>query len=233
MNPKALQQISYGMYILTSGKDGKLNGQIANAVLQATADPVTVAVCVSHENLTHEFIEHSKVFTLSVLSEDAPMNLIAGFGYRSGRDHDKFQGVSFREGRNGAPIVLDSTVAFLECELIDQMDLGSHTMFAGRLIDGDLLSDKDPMTYAYYHTVKGGKSPKNAPSYVHEESSTAEEGVGKMIRYVCSVCGYVYDPEKGDPNAGIEPGTSFQDLPDGWVCPVCGAAKGKFEKEGA
>ncbi len=173
MNPKALEKISYGMYILTSRKDGKLNGQIANAVLQATADPVSITVCVSHDNLTHEFIEHSKVFTLSVLSENAPMSLIAGFGYRCGRDFDKFEGVSFKEGQNGAPIVLDSAVAFLECELIDQMDLGSHTMFAGRLIGGDVLSDETPMTYVYYHTVKGGKSPKNAPNYVHVESSTA------------------------------------------------------------
>ncbi len=173
MNPKALEKISYGMYILTSRKDGKFNGQVANAVLQATADPASITVCVSHDNLTHEFIEHSRVFTLSVLSEGAPMSLIAGFGYRGGRDHDKFEGVNFREGQNGAPIVLDSAVAFLECELIDQMDLGSHTMFAGRLVNGDVLSDETPMTYAYYHTVKGGKSPKNAPNHVSVESNTA------------------------------------------------------------
>lgn len=166
MNLKALQKISYGLYILTSGKEGKFNGQIVNAVVQATADPVTITVCVSHDNLTHEFIDSSRVFTLSVLSEDAPMSLIAGFGYRCGRDLDKFEGVNFKEGRNGAPIVLDSAVAFLECELIDQMDLGSHTVFAGRLVAGDVLSDETPMTYAYYHTVKGGKSPKNAPNYV-------------------------------------------------------------------
>lgn len=173
MNPKALERISYGMYILTSRKGGKLNGQIVNAVLQTTADPVTITVCVSHDNLTHEFIEESRVFTLSILSESAPIGLIAGFGYRSGRDFDKFEGISFREGQNGVPIVLDSTVAFLECELIDQMDLGSHTVFAGRVVGGDVLSDETPMTYAYYHTVKGGKSPKNAPNYVSVEKGAA------------------------------------------------------------
>jgi rubredoxin len=52
-----------------------------------------------------------------------------------------------------------------------------------------------------------------------------------MDRYVCTVCGYVYDPEQGDPDGGVEPGTKFEDLPDDWVCPICGAAKDEFEKE--
>jgi len=52
-----------------------------------------------------------------------------------------------------------------------------------------------------------------------------------MDKYVCSVCGYVYDPEDGDPDNGIEPGTSFDNVPDDWTCPVCGAEKSLFEKE--
>ena len=172
MNVKALHKISYGMYILTSGKDNKFNGQIVNSVIQATSEPATVAICVNHDNLTHEFIENSKVFTLSILSEDTPVRLIGNFGFKSGRDIDKFKGINFRTGRNGAPILLDSVVAFLECELINQMDLGSHTMFLGRVTDGDILSDKNPMTYSYYHTIKGGKSPKSAPHYIG-----AEEGI--------------------------------------------------------
>jgi len=172
MNVKALHKISYGMYILTSGKDNKFNGQIVNSVIQATSEPATVAICVNHDNLTHEFIENSKVFTLSILSEDTPVRLIGNFGFKSGRDIDKFKGINFRTGRNGAPILLDSVVAFLECELINQMDLGSHTMFLGRVTDGDILSDKNPMTYSYYHTIKGGKAPKSAPHYIG-----AEEGI--------------------------------------------------------
>ncbi len=169
MNPQALHKISYGMYILTSGKDDKFNGQIVNAVIQATSDPATVTVCVNHDNLTHEMIEDSKVFTLSILSENTPMNLIGNFGYKSGRDIDKFEGVNCKTGQNGVPIVLDSVTAFLEFELINQMDMGSHTMFAGRVINGDILSDDNPMTYAYYHNVKGGKSPKSAPHYIEGE----------------------------------------------------------------
>jgi len=169
MNEKALHKISYGMYILTSGKDNKFNGQIVNSVIQATSEPATVAVCVNHGNLTHEFIENSKFFTLSTLSEDAPVSLIGNFGFKSGRDIDKFKEINFRTGRNGAPIVLDSVAAFLECELTAQMDIGSHTMFLGRVIDGDILSDSNPMTYAYYHTIKGGKAPKSAPHYIEAE----------------------------------------------------------------
>ncbi len=182
MNPQALHKISYGMYILTSGKDNKFNGQIVNAVIQATSDPATVTVCVNHDNLTHEMIEDSKVFTLSILSENTPMNLIGNFGYKSGRDIDKFEGINCKTGQNGVPIVLDSVTAFLEFELINQMDMGSHTMFAGRVINGDILSDDNPMTYEYYHNVKGGKSPKSAPHYIEGEEDTVikTKGDGKM-----------------------------------------------------
>jgi rubredoxin/flavin reductase (DIM6/NTAB) family NADH-FMN oxidoreductase RutF len=233
MNPKALHKISYGMYILSSKRGSEFNGQIVNAVIQATSQPATFIVCVNHENLTHEFIEESKVFNLSILSVDASMSLIGNFGYKCGRDFDKFEGLDFRIGQNGVPIVLDSTVAFLEFELINQVMLGTHSMFLGKVLNGDVLSDKDPMTYAYYHEVKGGKAPKNAPHYIgaEEENRIGIKKDSTSDRYVCTVCGYVYDPEVGDPDSGIKPGTSFESLPDEWVCPVCGVPKMQFKKE--
>jgi rubredoxin len=82
------------------------------------------------------------------------------------------------------------------------------------------------MTYAYYHQVKRGTIPKAAPSYIGEEKETATE----MAKYKCTVCGYVYDPELGDPDGNIKPGTPFEGLPDDWVCPVCGASKSEFER---
>ena len=85
----------------------------------------------------------------------------------------------------------------------------------------------EPMTYAYYHRVKGGKSPKTAPTYVKEEKAPAK-ATGE--KYTCKVCGYIYDPAQGDPDNGIAPGTAFDDLPDSWTCPVCGADKTKFDK---
>jgi rubredoxin len=86
------------------------------------------------------------------------------------------------------------------------------------------------MTYEYYHKVKGGFSPKTAPTYYHAVDKKVKEEI-KMDKYICDVCGYIYDPGKGDPNNGIQPGTKFEDLPDDWVCPVCGASKKSFSKE--
>jgi rubredoxin len=92
-----------------------------------------------------------------------------------------------------------------------------------------MISDDEPMTYAFYREIKGGKSPKTAPTYIQEDF---KKEVDKMQKYKCTVCGYIYDPEQGDPDSGIKPGTLFENLPDNWVCPVCGADKSLFEKEG-
>jgi len=86
MNFEAFKKISYGLYIVSSKKNSKINGQIANTVFQVSADPPLIAVCINKENLTHEFIENSKVFCISVLAKDAPLRIIGQFGFRSGRD---------------------------------------------------------------------------------------------------------------------------------------------------
>lgn len=228
MNLKAIQKICYGVYIISSTKDGKLNGQIANTAFQITSDPPTMAISINKQNLTHGHISSSKVFTVSILSKYAPMTLIGKFGFKSGRDIDKFADTGHRPGATGAPIVLDSTVGFLECEVLNMTDVGSHTIFIGKVIDCDLLSDAEPMTYAYYHTVKGGRSPKTAPTYVQEDArpvSPVDSG-----KYVCNACGWVYDPAEGVPQIGIIPGTRFEDLPDTFTCPICSAAKSEFSK---
>jgi rubredoxin len=137
--------------------------------------------------------------------------------------------VDYKVGVTGAPIVLENTIGYLGAELIDILDSGTHTIFIGRIVDAKIINDGEPMTYAYYHNIKGGKAPKTAPTYIKVES---RKEVGKMAKYKCTVCGYIYDPEKGDPDSGIKPGTPFEGLPDDWVCPVCGAEKSAFEKEG-
>ncbi len=112
------------------------------------------------------------------------------------------------------------------------MDMGSHTMFVGKVINGDILSNENPMTYSYYHNVKGGKSPKSAPHYVEVEevTDTNTKGDSKMEKYVCNICGYVYNPEEGDQGMEIKPGTMFEDLPDDWGCPTCSVPKDDFTK---
>jgi len=230
MNKKALHKISYGMYVVCSKKDKKINGQIANSVFQVTAEPPTIAVSINKQNLTHEFIEHSMVFTMSVLCEKTPMRYIGTFGYKSGRDIDKFKDAKYKIGKTGAPIVLDYSLAFIEAELLNKIRVGTHTIFIGKIIDADILTEDRCMTYAYYHLVKGGKSPKNAPTYIKDEKIDKKEEKN-MEKYVCDVCGYVYNPEEGDPDNGVEPGTAFEDIPEDWVCPVCGAPKSEFSKE--
>lgn len=166
MNTKAFQKINYGMYIVSSVKEGKLNGQIANTVFQVTAEPCTIAVSISKLNYTHEFITASKVFSVSALSRETAMPFIGQFGFKSGRSIDKFDNVKHRFGSTGAPIVLDNAVAFFEAEVIASFDCGTHTLFLGKIVDADILEDTEGMSYSYYHTIKGGLTQKNAPTYI-------------------------------------------------------------------
>ena len=228
MNRAALHHISYGLYIVTSGQDEKFNGQIANSIIQATSNPATVAICINKDNYNHELIKSSRKFTVSIVSEAAPMTFIGLFGFKSGRDVDKLKDVKTKPGLTGVPIVLDYTIGVIEAEVEGELDCGTHTIFLGKVVETDLVGEGKPMTYAYYQNVKGGKSPKTAPTY---DQDTAAKPKSAVARYVCTVCGYVYDPEKGDPDSDIAPSTRFEEIPDSWNCPVCGAEKSKFEIE--
>ncbi len=226
MNLKALYKLSYGLYVICSKKGDKFNGQIANTVFQVCAEPPTIAVAINRQNLTNSFISESKAFTVSILSRDTPLSFIGNFGFKSGRDVDKLRGINYRLGVTGAPIVLDNILAYLEARVIAQLEVSTHTIFIAEIAAADVVKEGEPMTYAYYHQVKRGTTPKAAPGYIEE----AKEGVPRVAKYRCTVCSYVYDPDKGDPESGIKPGTPFERLPDDWVCPICGASKEQFER---
>ena len=226
MNPKALQKLGYGLYVVCSKKEDKFNGQIANTLFQVCSEPPVIAVAVNRQNLTHEFIAQSKVFTGSILLQETPLPFIGNFGFKSGRQFDKFKGVQYKLGETSVPIVLDHTLAYLEAKVLNQIEVGTHTVFLGEIVGGDIVKDGDPMTYAYYHQVKRGTTPKSAPSYVEETKKV----VSSATKYKCNVCGYIYDPEKGDPDGGIKSGTLFERIPSEWACPICGAAKEMFAK---
>jgi flavin reductase (DIM6/NTAB) family NADH-FMN oxidoreductase RutF/rubredoxin len=226
MDLKALYKLGYGLYVVCSRRGDKLNGQIANTVFQITSEPPTIAVSINKNNLTHEFISESKVLAVSVLSQDTPLSFIGHFGFKSGRDIDKLEGINYKTGETQAPVVTDNTLAYLEARVIQEVDVGTHTIFVGELVGADVLREGEPMTYAYYHQVKRGTTPKAAPSYVEEKKVEAI----KAPKYKCTVCGYIYDPELGDPDGDIKPGTPFEEVPDDWVCPVCGASKSEFER---
>jgi rubredoxin/flavin reductase (DIM6/NTAB) family NADH-FMN oxidoreductase RutF len=229
MDPNILHNIGYGMYVVGSFKGERLNAQIVNTLFQITSEPVTIAVSINKENLTHGFIEASMMFSASILAEETPLNFIGRFGFRSGRDADKLKDVKFRKLGSGCPVILEYSIGYIEARVINKLDSITHTLFLGEMTSSEVLKTDRPMTYAYYHQVKRGTTPKTAPTFIKGEGITT--GGTKMQKYRCTVCNYVYDPAIGDPDGGIQPGTAFKDIPEEWVCPVCGVTKDKFVKE--
>ena len=229
---ESLFKLSYGMCIISSKKADKPNGCIVNTAFQFTPEPPMLAVSVYRKCLTHEYITDSKVFAISILAQDTPMQFIGTFGFKSGRDINKFEKVNYKLGQTGVPIILDNTVAFIEAQVTQHIDVETHTLFIAKIIACETLdADSEPMTYAYYRDIKHGKTPKSAATYIKvEPKQKATKGAKTMAKYKCLVCGYIYDPAAGDPENDIEPGTVFEDLPDDWVCPECGADKSEFEK---
>jgi ferric-chelate reductase [NAD(P)H] len=169
MNPeldrKALRDLSYGLYIVTSKDDDKVNGQIVNTVIQVTSEPPRVAVIINKKNLTHAFISKSKLFAVSVLEESAPMTFFGPFGFRSGREVDKLGKVAFKKGVTGCPLVTEHSLSVLEAEVIDEIDLRTHTIFVADVLSSEVLKPGRPLTYHYYHEHLKGKLPRNAPTY--------------------------------------------------------------------
>lgn len=159
------RDLSYGLYIITSRDEDRINGQIVNTVIQVTSDPPRVAVIINTKNYTHELIAKSNIFSATVLEESTPMTFLGPFGFRSGRDIDKFAKVPFRNGTTGCPLIIEHALSVLEAEVIDQVDLGTHTVFIGRVVSSEALKKGAPLTYHHYHTVLKGKSPPNAPTF--------------------------------------------------------------------
>ncbi len=166
MNKSALHKLTYGLFVVSSVKDGHPNGQIANVSFQVTSEPIQIAIALHKENLTHEYVKHSGIFAISILDTTADMVFIGRFGFRSGRDFDKFDDtINWKLGTTGAPIVLDHTVAYLEAKVVKDLDLGSHTLFIGKVVNGDIVGNGKPLTYDYYHNVIKGKEPPKAPTF--------------------------------------------------------------------
>jgi flavin reductase (DIM6/NTAB) family NADH-FMN oxidoreductase RutF len=134
--------------------------------MQITSDPATIAVSINHDNYTNQCIRENGKFTISILGENIDPSVIGTFGFYSGRDTDKFEKVQ-PAIKSCMPVVQDAC-AYIVCEVIDKMETSSHTVFLGKVLDADVLKEDTPMTYAYYHNVIKGRSPKNAPTYQGE-----------------------------------------------------------------
>ncbi|HVN58671.1 MAG TPA: flavin reductase [Bacteroidales bacterium] len=221
VDPGAFYKISYGLYIVSSGDRDKGNGFISNTVFQVTSEPAKFAACCNKENYTSEFIIRTAAFSVSVLDRDASSDLISRFGYRSGKEINKMDGLDLSYGVTGVPIVLNDSIAWLELSVEDIIDAGTHNIFIGRLVSSSVIDgEKEPLTYSYYRQVKKGIAPKNAPTYIDPGKYIKSSGEGLYKQYRCPICGYIYD-ERTE-------GKRFSDLPSDWICPVCGCEKSEF-----
>lgn len=160
---QSLQYISYGLYILTVSDGSRLNGMILNTVFQVTATPAQVAVSVNKQSLTHEILMRTRRCAVMPLDQTASLPFIGIFGFRTGRTFDKFAKVSFTTGELGCPIVKEHTLSYMEMEVEQSFDLGSHTLFVGKVKNADVINKAGlPLTYEYYHHVIKGKVPAGA-----------------------------------------------------------------------
>lgn len=219
MDRKMLHNLSYGLYACTTEEDGKPVGCIINTCVQVTSEPATVIASVNHDNYTNACIAKAGKFAISIYGEKADPKSIGTLGYHSTKDGDKFGDIDYKLV-DGMPIIGDA-VAYGCFKVIDKMETSTHTVFLGEMYEGEVCSDDTPMTYSYYRSVLKGTSPKNAPTYEapKEEAKEEEAPVADNKIWRCMLCGYVYD---GD--------TPFEELPDDWTCPLCGATKDQFEQ---
>lgn len=235
MNFEAFYKMSYGLYLISSKSGDQLTGYIANTAFQVTANPPQIAISCHKENYSANIIEKSKCFALSVLEKETDSDLIGTFGYSSDGEKAKFEKVDYTIGKTGAPVISTNALATFECELVDKFDIGSHYLFIGKVVEANLLDeDNDPLTYDYYRNVKKAFSPKHSPTYIdkskiEKEVKKEENDIGGT--FICPICAYVYDPAEGDPDQEVKPGTSFADVPEDWICPICAAAKSVFVSE--
>lgn len=211
MDISVLWKLSYGMYAIGTLDEERPTGCIVNTVVQITSDNPVIAVSMNKDNYTYEAIKAAGKFAVSILSEQADQNVIAGLGFTSGRDKDKFDGKLFDFMYfDGLPVVKKNACGYTAAEVISMHETETHMVILARVTNTMKGVALPPMTYKYYHEVIKGKAPKNAPTYQAEEA--------KADAYVCNICGYVYE---GD--IGKEPGD--------FVCPVCKQPKNHFNRK--
>ncbi len=238
---RSFHKLSYGLYIIASEYDGKKSGYAGNTGFQVTSEPMTIAVSCNKNNYTCGIIQKRKAFSLSVLQKDLDVSIIGDFGFKTTENFDKFERWKYKTGKLGIPVISEHCNATFECKVKNEIDCGSHILFIGEVAEAEKLNDNPPLTYEYYHEHYKMLSPKNAPTYIdpeklkedektNEKPNSPEEVQSSAKEHICIICGYTYDPEVGDPDKGIPPGTTFEDLPDDYTCPICSAGKDFFKE---
>ena len=223
MDTRVFRSMSYGVYVVGSMDGSRPVGCVANSIMQITSSPATVAVSLNHDNYTNSCVEKSGFFSFSILGQESDPSLIGSFGFRTSKEADKYEGVDY-EMIGGCPVIKDSC-GYVVCRVVNRMETATHTVFLGEVIEAEVSQAQyQPMTYAYYHQVKGGKTPPKASSFLPEEPSegaggaagaNASEPTKPRFGWRCTLCGHI---------------EYVDELPDDFVCPVCGVGKDMFER---
>ena len=214
MDITVLYKLSYGMYVIGAFKNGRPAGCIVNTCFQITNEVPRVAISLNKNNYTLEAIRENKRFSLSILTEDSDPAIIGRFGFTSSRDTDKYEGFGY-EVCDFTPCVNGRFAGRLILEAEKTVDCDTHVIVIAKVVD-TIEGCGTPMTYAYYHNVIKGKAPKSAPTFRPTEDAPWGEAVRKR-RFECDVCFYVAE-------------TDGEDLPDDYVCPICGADRSHFKE---
>ena len=201
MDNKALFNLTYGVFVLSAKAGDKVNGCITNTCIQVANSPTRVAISVLNTNYTCDLIKEGGVFCLSLLDKTCTMETIRHFGFQSGRDVDKFGHIRPKLDGNGVPYLGWQSCAYLSCRVVSSQDLGSHTLFIAEVEDAQVLSQQEPLTYAYYQNVLKPKP----------QAKTEDK---KITGWRCKICGYVYEGAH---------------LPADFTCPLCGHPAEDFE----
>lgn len=179
MVKNAINNLSYGIFVLTAKNGEKDNGCIINTAMLVTMEPNQISICVNKTNYTNEMILKTGEFTVSILSQEADFELFKHFGFQSGKDVNKFKDFAdCKRGKNGIYYITRGTNAYISVKVNKTEDLGTHTMYIGEVTDMEILSDIPSATYDFYFS---NIKPKT-------------EETGKTI-WRCSVCGYEYEGE--------------------------------------
>ena len=217
MDITVLFKLTYGLYVVGAMDGERPVGCIINTCFQVTSQNPILAISLNKNNYTLEAIRKGKRFSLSIIAEDTDPTIIGTFGFCSSRDRDKYANYGYTT-HEGAPLVNGRFAGRLILDAIDFVDNETHIVVLARLAD-TVQGEGKPMTYEYYHRVVKGKAPKNAPTYVAEETKPEAEEAPKATRkFKCNLCGYVAEVEG--------------DLPEDYRCPLCKAGKDLFTEIG-
>ena len=175
----ALFKIGYGLYVVTSNDGNRDNGLIVNTVTQLTDNPYRVAVNINKANYSHHVIKQTGIMNVNCLSVEAPFEIFQRFGFQSGRQTDKFEGMEKLYSDNGLVFLPKYINAFMSLKVEQYVDLGTHGMFICSVTEARVMSDKDTMTYTYY---QNNVKPK--------PQTEGKKG------FVCKICGFIYEGDE-------------------------------------